>query len=224
MRAKLTTARNTIAGVHYTTKHTAKMAKVVSLSTDINSNPVCIGRQKIAGSICSQCFAARMWDNNRGVYRSVNKAFADNTAILCGRLLTTDEIPVIDPKRFPLFEAFADLQNATQVLNYFKIARLNPGVRFALWTKNPGFVAKALTVSPKPDNLQIVLSSMRINHAANGDAFGFIDKVFTVYDPETIQRDGVAINCGARSCFTCRRCYDPNPDGVKVMQVSEKLK
>ena len=222
----ITKTRNNFAGIHYTTTHTAKMNGVVSLSTDINTNPICNGRRKLEGSICSLCFSARMWDNETGQYRRNNQAFRRNTEILCGRLLNDSEIPVIDPKRFPLFrfEAFADLQSVTQVLNYFKIARKNPGVKFALWTKNPGFVARAVVVSPVPDNLQIVLSSMGINKPTRGDRFPFVSKVFTVYDNETAHRENIAINCGARSCMGCQLCYKPNPDGVSVVQVRELVK
>ena len=167
-----------------------------------------------------------MWDNETGRYRKNNKAFARNTEILCGRLLNDSEIPVIDPAVWPLFrfEAYADLQNVTQVLNYFKIARKNPGVRFALFTKNPGYISKAVTVAPVPSNLQIVLSSMALNTPTNGERFPFVNKVFTVYDNETITRDGVQINCGGRSCMGCQRCFNPNPAGVAVMQVREKVK
>lgn len=226
MRICFTKSNGNFAGIHYTTEHTAKMAGLVSLSTDINSNAICQGRRKIAGSICSVCFSADMWDDNTGQYRKVNKAFKTNTEILCGRLLTDNEIPVINPDKWPLFrfEAFADLQSVTQVLNYFKIARKNPGVKFALWTKNPGFISKAVALVPVPANLQIILSSMGINKPAAGDRFPFVNKVFTVYDDETIAREQIDINCGARSCMGCQRCYKPNPAGVAVMQVRERVK
>ena len=200
----LTVRRNTFGGVHYTTGHSAKIAGLASLSTDINNNPLCQARRKNGAAVCASCFSATLWDDHRGQYRRVNAAFKRNTEILCNRLLDDSEIPVIDPERWPLFrfEAFADLQSVTQVLNYFKIARHNPGVRFALWTKNPGFIARALRFVPKPKNLQIVFSSLRLNHETPIN-YGFVDKVFTVYDPDTIDRDGVAINCGARSCMGC---------------------
>lgn len=222
----LSKTRNNFAGIHYTTTHTAKMQGVISLSTDINTNPICQGRRKISGSICSKCFSASMWDDEKGQYRKGNAAFKRNTEILCNRLLKADEIPAINPDKYPLFrfEAFADLQSVTQVLNYFKIARKNPGVKFALWTKNPGYISKAVTLSPVPQNLQIVLSSMGLNKPARGESWPFVDKVFTVYDDATIAADGVKINCGARSCMGCKLCYNPNPDGVRVMQVRERLK
>ena len=226
MNTNLSKSNCTIAGIHYTTNHTAKMKGVVSLSTDINSNPICQGRAKVEGSICAKCYASRMFDDNKGTYRKANKAFKQNTEILCNRLLNDDEIPTIDPNKFPLFrgQSFSDYSTEIEVLNTFKIAEKNPSVSFAMFTKNPGFFRKALKVAPKPKNVQIVLSSMRLNVPANGEIFGFVDKVFTVYDPETIETKGVQINCGAKSCFSCRRCYKPNPDGVKVQFISEKLK
>lgn len=226
MKTDISKTKSNYAGIHYTTSHTAKMEGVISLSTDINSNPICQGRRKVEGSICSLCFSARMWDDEKGQYRKGNKAFKANTEILCNRLLKDEEIPHIDSKAFPLFrfEAFADLQSTTQVINYFKIARKNPKVRFALWTKNPGFISKALPLVDVPNNLQIVLSSMGLNKPSKGERFPFVNKVFTVYDEETIAREGIDINCGARSCIGCRICYTPNPTGVDVLQVRERVK
>lgn len=221
-----TKSNGNFAGLHYTTAHSAKMKGVVSLSTDINENPICVGRRNIEGSICALCFSARMWDDKKGQYRNNNKGFKVNTEILCNRLLADNEIPVINPAIWPLFrfEAFADLQSVTQVLNYFKIARKNKDVKFALWTKNPGYISKAVSLSSVPDNLQIVLSSMGLNKPTRGDRFPFVSKVFTVYDNETIERENIAINCGARSCMGCRICYEKNPHGVKVLQVRERVK
>lgn len=226
MKANITKSKSNFCGIHYTTNHTAKMEGVISLSTDINSNPICQGRRKIEGSICSLCFSAKMWDDVNGQYRKVNKAFKTNTEILCNRILKDEEIPYINSKDFPLFrfEAFADLQSVTQVINYFKIARKNPSVRFALWTKNPGFISKALLLVDVPKNLQIVLSSMGLNKPSNGERFPFVNKVFTVYDDATIAREGIDINCGARSCKGCQICYKPNPKGVDVLQVRERVK
>ena len=112
MKANISKSRSNFANIHYTTNHTAKMEGVISLYTDINSNPICQGRRKIEGSICSLCFSAKMWDDVNGQYRKVNKAFKTNTEILCNRILKDEEIPYIDSKAFPLFrfEAFADLQ------------------------------------------------------------------------------------------------------------------
>jgi hypothetical protein len=50
--------------------------------------------------------------------------------------------------------------------------------------------------------------------------FPFVDKVFTVYDPDFIEAENIDINCGARNCFDCGLCYEKN--GVAV--INEKLK
>jgi hypothetical protein len=96
----------------------------------------------------------------------------------------------------------------------------NPRVKFALWTKNPDYIAEAIADGyEKPANLNIVLSSLFVN-VERRKAFDFVYKVFTVYDPEYIEKNGVEINCGARSCFNCGLCYEKN--GVEV--INEKLK
>ena len=46
--------------------------------------------------------------------------------------------------------------------------------------------------------------------------FDFVDKVFTVY----ADCEGVEINCGARNCFECHKCYTKN----KTEYINEKLK
>lgn len=165
MQYTITKSRDTYAGIHYTTKHGGKMKGVVSVSTDINSNPFCQARQGNPDCICAKCYAESMMDDTRGVYRRNNGPFKANTEILCGRLLTDEELPVINPAVFPLFrvQSFGDVRNVTECLNYFKMARRNPQVRFAFWTKNIAILAKAVAIAGKPENVQIVLSSERIN-------------------------------------------------------------
>jgi hypothetical protein len=118
------------------------------------------------------------------------------------------------------FESFGDLNNAIQVINYFNICKKNPGVKFALWTKNPDYIAEAIRAGhEKPENLNIVLSSLFLNKERK-TRYSFIDKVFTVYDPEFIQENKTEINCGAKNCFSCGLCYEKN--GVR--NIREKLK
>lgn len=78
----------------------------------------------------------------------------------------------------------------------------------------------------KPNNLNIIYSVAGLNSnaaAAIYDAFQsfgyeFIDKVFTVYDAE--HAHGININCGARDCATCGKCYHKND----IVFINEKLK
>jgi len=221
----LTETDNVFGRVHYTMGHSGKMDGLISLSTDINSNPLCQARMRMRGAVCQHCFSEKIWDDENGRYRNGNDAFKVNAEVLSKHLLTDDEIPYINYKKWPLcrFEAFGDLRSVLQVINFWRIAKKNPKVHFALFTKNPGFVSRALRLVPKPDNVQIVLSSLFMNRQARGN-FPFVDKIFTVYDERFIAKNGVQINCGARSCLACQRCYLPNPDGERVQQVREQLK
>lgn len=73
----------------------------------------------------------------------------------------------------------------------------------------------------KPSNLQIIQSTLKVNDSPDEVKYWFIDKVFTVFDEEYIEENNVIINCGARSCRTCKRCYTPS-EGIEY--INEKLK
>lgn len=207
-----------LGGLHYTVNHTGKMNGLHSLSTAITANPRCLARMQKSDSICAKCFAAAMMKR----YTSLSKCLEENARILSGSVLPVDVLPLI-PVKFFRFEAFGDLINENQVINYFNIAKKNPETLCALWTKNPDIIAKAIKSGhDKPENLQIVLSSPRINRPLKSTKYEFIDKIFTVYDKQGAK--DININCGARSCLGCSRCYRPNPEGVKVQHVNELLK
>lgn len=128
-----------------------------------------------------------------------------NSELLTSRLFDIDEMPVINAQIFR-FEAFGDLINATQCMNYFRLAKRNPCVRFALWTKNPGIIQQAIDAGEsKPVNLVILLSSPVIGQRCDASRWEFVDKTFTVYSKD--QLDDEHINCGSRDCLTCQRCY-----------------
>ena len=204
-----------ISGLHFTTNHSGKMAGMVSISTSVTTNERCAKNAQIRGSICEKCFAAKQMK----VFPSMEKPMVENQRILTTEILPVEKLPTINNLYFR-FEAFGDLNNATQVKNYFNICYKNPKVKFALWTKNPDYIAEAIRDGyEKPENLNIVLSSLFINKE-RPNVFPFVDKVFTVYDPATIEAENIAINCGANNCFSCGLCYEKN--GVTV--INEKLK
>lgn len=210
--------KNDLGGLHYTINHTGKMAGLQSLSSSIILNPNCVRRMQKAESICSKCFAAAMMNR----YKDLDRCLQDNTPILTGSILPDSVLPVI-PSRYFRFEAYADLNNWIQFVNYRNIAAKNPDTLCALWTKNPHIIAQALERGYTiPANMQIVLSSPMINKPIKSTKYTFINKIFTVYD-KTAAKD-VNINCGARSCLACGRCYRPNPEGVKIQYVNELLK
>lgn len=210
--------KSELAGLHFTTSHTGKMAGLHSISTSVVLNKSCARRRLVEGSICSKCFAAAMMDR----YTDLDKCVQQNTEILTASVLPLSVLPLF-PSRYFRFEAFAELINTTQVINYFNMAKKNPDTLCALWTKNPHIIQKAIEAGhEKPANLQIVLSSPLINKPIKSTKYTFVDKIFTVYDKKTAKE--VNINCGARSCLACGRCYRPNPDGAKIQYINEVLK
>lgn len=204
-----------ISGLHFTTKHTGKMAGMASISTAVTTNERCAKNAQIPGSICQKCFAAKQMK----IYPSMERPMVENQRILTSEILPPEKLPIINNIYFR-FESFGDLNNATQVINYFRICYKNPKVKFALWTKNPDYIAEAIGQGwEKPHNLNIVLSSLFINKERS-NPFNFVNKVFTVYDSDHIEKHDIQINCGAKNCFSCGLCYEKN--GITV--INEKLK
>ena len=193
-----------LTGVHYTLKHTGKMSGMQSLSTSCLCNKNCLNRVGNANLVCSHCYAQRQMK----MYKNLEKCLKKNTEILTTRLLTDEEIPLINAAFFR-FESFGDLNNETQAVNYFRICKRNKHVKFALWTKNPWIIAETINNGEsKPHNLQIVYSSPYLDKCDNKlNKYPFIDKIFTVYTKEYIKANNIEINCGARSCLSCHKCY-----------------
>lgn len=202
-------------GLHFTTKHSGKMSGMVSISTSVTTNERCKKNAQIKGSICEKCFASKQMK----VFPSMEKPMVENQRILTSSVLPMELLPTINNLYFR-FEAFGDLNNDIQVMNYFNLCYKNPKTKFALWTKNPDYIESAIKQGyEKPENLNIVLSSLFINQERKSK-YDFVDKIFTVYDPTYIEENNISINCGSRNCFDCGLCYEKN----NVTIINEKLK
>lgn len=203
-------------GIHFTLNHTGKMTGMVSLSTSVIDNPICAARAKVKCSICEKCFAANMF---KRYGKEFHDCFKRNTEILTTTVIPVNEWPILN-YRFFRFESLGDIQKAVQVENYFNFAKRNPNTIFALWTKNPRFIDEAIrNGNRKPKNIIIIQSSCFIDKE-DEKSFDFIDKVFTVYSKPYIKENNVEINCGARNCLECGRCYSKRTGSV----VREQLK
>lgn len=132
-------------GVKICTDHTGKMTGIDSLSTSVLLNPICQKRAQDKTSVCSKCYAGRM----AKMYKGLEKVLAGNTEVLTEKVIPVEEWPLLNARIFRL-EAFGDLQNVTQVRNYFNFARRNPETTFALWTKNPAIIARAIRYGSTP--------------------------------------------------------------------------
>lgn len=180
-----------------------KMAGIPAISTSVLCNPICAARRANGDSICAHCFAVATMSR----YSKANEHAERNAAILTSRILDKSLLPVFGNVRFVRIEAFGDVANVTQAVNYAHIAEVNPGVIFGWWSKNIAIIARAFDqIGGKPGNIILIESSEKVN-VEKEPSSPYVDKVFTVYDKKFIKENAVEINCGARSCVSCQRCY-----------------
>lgn len=209
--------------IHVCINHTGKMAGMYSISTSCTLNEYCLKRSKNPESICADCFAQNMFRNPW--YKWTMKRCEENTRVLTESVLDPEDLPIINAFAFR-FESFGDLKNTIQVINYFNICNANKRVMFALWTKNPFIIANAIREGhAKPSNLIIIYSSPLKDKPVSLEkirsVFPFIDKVFTVWtDTAAAAAHNVEINCGARACIKCLKCYTKNSND----EIAELLK
>ena len=201
--------------VHISDYMSGKMAGLPSISTSCLDNPICQARMKDGNSICAHCFAAATLNQ----YKTCGEHASNNLRLLSENVLALDLLPVFGNVRFVRIESFGDVANVNQAINYLNIAKVNPEVTFAWWSKNMPIIAKAIEIIGRPGNIIFIESSERVN-VAKAKSFDFVDYVFTVYDKPTITAESVEINCGARRCLTCGRCYHKG----NGEQVREQLK
>lgn len=192
-----------------------KMEHIPSISTSCEENPICIARMKNGDSVCAKCFA----DVTVRRYTELGKNCAANYDLLTNEVLPLTALPIFKPGvEIVRIESFGDVANVTQAINYINIIKVNPSVMFAWWSKNAPIINEAFEKIGKPRNVVMVESSETLNKQK--EISPNFDKVFTVYDEAHIVGQKVKINCGARSCDTCRRCYSKRTG----MIVNERLK
>ena len=202
------------------TKHTGKMEGMVSISTSCKENDFCKKMHKVPGTICEKCYS----HTQLSYQTTTARKYAESTIDLTSRLLKFEELPTIRTNNGAArLEAFGELNNTIQVLNYFAICEHNPDINFSLWTKIPDLINEVLTVlgKCKPENLNIIWSTLMINGAPEIGKYNFIDGYFTVYTPDYAKEHHIKINCGSRKCAECLECYDAH-DGIFI--INELLK
>lgn len=207
--------------IEITEKMNDKMHGLQSLSTSPLLNTRCQKNRCVDGSICQSCYSCTMAKRFTNLERKNERNFDKLTA----HLLQLDEIPTISALYFR-FEAFGDLQNEIQFINYVNICNANPNTHFALWTKNPDIIHNVLKggLIKKPANLKILVSSLMKNTVRNVDKYRyFVDHVFTVYDLSYIlEHPEIVINCGSRSCIGCLACYTDKNAPFEINELIKK--
>lgn len=193
-------------GVLWETNHDGKMKGIKSIGTSCIDNPYCLKRQQDGCSICSHCYAMTYMK----MRKSLKEHLLENAKILTQTELEGREIPVTNDLIYR-FESFGDLQNELHLKNFIAIANRNPYTTFGLWTKNIWFLDNVFKKQgvQKPSNMKVIVSSPLLNEVLkiNREERPYIDHVFTVFDKNFIKQENVEINCGARSCLTCGKCY-----------------
>lgn len=207
---------NTGTLVYVSQNMSGKMQGIPSISTSVLLNPICKSRSNVSGSICQKCFA----QSTVSRYDALRRHLEDNYHVLNSRTLDPSELPHIYSDICRL-EAFGDLASVTQAINYIRIAKKSPWCTFAIWTKNPAYLDRAIREEGKPGNLVCVLSSNYINRVDDGSRWPWADHIFTVYSPDYIAENAVEINCGGHKCRECMRCYTV---GNAEYHISERLK
>lgn len=186
-------------------KMSGKLKGIASINTSPLHNPFCLKMHKTADTVCAHCYSHAML---KALRANCVPLWKKNGEILSARLLTDAELPTWRVYKHVRFSAHGELFNKLHCENLFKIARFNPDITFALWTKRPELVSKDV-----PDNCILIYSSPIINVQSELPE-GF-HKVFTVYDHDTGN-----INCGGKYCRSCLLCYTKND----VVYINELLK
>lgn len=191
-------------GIKFCTNHTAKMEGMASLSTSPLCNARCIARSQCKGLICSKCYSLSM----QLQYTNLAKVLKANSEVLTKVVIPVEEWPILNYAIFRI-ESFGDVSTTRQVRNYFNLALRNPRTTFTAWTKNVDLYRKAIkNGAVKPKNFILIESSPIIDEERKIREGDIVDKVFTVYSKEYLAaHPEVKINCGARNCLKCQKCY-----------------
>ena len=184
-----------------------KMHDFTMVTTSCLNNPLCAERRKIDGLICAECYAAAQLEYQK----TCREKMLINSLFFSKYTLSKKDMPTIYTVNNVLrFDSHGDCINRINAKNYYAIARKNAHLHCAVWSKNPWFY-KGLQ---KPKNLIFVFSIAKVNQTITEKTlkqikrkWPFVDKIFSVYDPQFIQDNNITINCGGLDCMGCLTCY-----------------
>lgn len=199
-------------------KLSGKLEDFMSISTSVWENDFCKSRQKIDGSICSECYAAASrWR------KQLTTPLSNNTKVLTEKLYEVTDLPYVPTLTLRL-ESHGDINNLTQARNYIRLAKRNPHCIFTLWTKNHAVMDAAIKIEGKPENMICGVSSLFKNKVEK-KKYPWTDFVFTVYTADYATEHNITINC-PRKCKTCMKCYTPDnfKNKTEPVYISEVLK
>lgn len=174
------------------------MIGIWSIDVSITANPFCREMSKIPQHVCYQCWRQK----TRGGDRTDMK-LRENAALLSGRLLRDDEVPIIYQDVFR-FNRIGELINRTHLENLILIANKNPHCEFTLFTKRIDIVKPMRAYIPQ--NIRVIFANIFIDNPITIDQSGF-DGVHNVVTPPYIAAHPLfRINC-TQKCRLCMRCF-----------------
>ena len=198
---------------------TGKMEGIKSLNTSHMLNANCQKNRNDENSVCSSCYSYV----SEKRFTRVGKLYQHNYKILSTHALKNNEVPILEQNTLFRFNAHGDLINRVHYNNLIKIAKFNPGVHFALWTKNLKVINNGNGII-KMDNIQYIYSDMYLNNLNNPIVpYGF-NKIFRVYNTKAIRENkSIVINC-SNNCYKCRLCYTPNDIQIINEQIKSRFR
>lgn len=185
-------------------KGAGKMEGICSMNSNPLENDFC---QKMAktDTICKACYSRKSLKSYR---KGCGPAWSHNGRVLSEKDHEVSDMPRVNAKIFRV-HSHGELINRKHARNLYRLALRNPGVIFGFWTKRRDIVRNC--GMEKPANVVLIYSNPKLDRVMKKVPKGF-DKVFNVVSSEEVAE----INCGARSCMDCQRCYSFDTTAVIV--------
>jgi len=184
---------------------TGKLTGIQAFNTSPLDNDFCKAMQE-TDTVCGECYSCAMLCGSR---KNCREGWARNGELFQKPLAI---VPIVDTK-LCRFSGHGELHNREHARNYLRIARKNPTVRFAFWTKRIDLV-KGLRV---PANVVMVYSNPEIDKVMTKPPAGF-HKVFNV----VTEASGAATNCSGKMCRECGLCYTRKGERVIVEHLKKR--
>ena len=190
-----------------------KPSKMPGYSTSLPASACKVGAKlaKVAGSVCSACYAMR----GNYLYSNVQQGLKSRLDALDDPQWVAGMVKLIghytDPND-PYFRIHdsGDMQSVDHILQWVEVAQALPWVKFWAPTRERAMVkaARATMGDRWPDNLVIRLSASMVGKVTDSDlptsSVDVKDQMFA----------DKASQCPAptqgNECGTCRACWDPN--------------
>lgn len=198
---------------------TGKLDGFWAVSTSVLMNRLCQARALVEGSICADCYAAQGAVSRDGLalVLEINYMII-NRWRLSPEAWATLPIPSINGKSRG--ESHGDVATVCAAVNMCNICASHPYLTFGVWTKNLNLYRAAFKEVGKPKNMIFIYSSPIKNQVAEvpEDMKPYVDKVFTVFEKDYIEKNHICINC-AKHCNGCLKCYNQEDSDFYINEI-----